>query len=114
MHYLINETERRRVIQMKYNTDHHIIPSQIIKSKEAILGQTKVADHHFNFEKTQREISEKQASKAAEPVDKYYSREDLEKKITALRKQMQQAAKDLDFIEAARLRDEMYALEKLR
>jgi excinuclease ABC subunit B len=114
MHYLINETERRRVIQMKYNTDHHIIPSQIIKSKEAILGQTKVADHHFNFEKTQREISEKQASKAAEPVDKYYSREDLEKKITALRKQMQQAAKELDFIEAARLRDEMYALEKLR
>ncbi|MFN4854220.1 MAG: excinuclease ABC subunit UvrB [Bacteroidota bacterium] len=114
MHYLINETERRRVIQMKYNTDHQIVPSQIIKSKEAILGQTKVADHHFNFEKAQREISEKQGSKAAESVEKYYSREDLEKKITALRKQMQQAAKDLDFIEAARLRDEMYALEKLR
>lgn len=114
MHYLINETERRRVIQMKYNTDHQIVPSQIVKSKEAILGQTKVADHHFNFEKAQRELSEKQGSKAAESIEKYYTREDLEKKITALRKQMQQAAKDLDFIEAARLRDEMYALEKLR
>jgi excinuclease ABC subunit B len=115
MHYLINETERRRAIQMKYNTEHNIVPTQIKKSKEAILGQTKVADHHFNFDKAQRELMEKKDSNlAAEPEAAYLSKEELEKKIAALKKKMQQAAKDLDFIEAARLRDEMYALEKLK
>lgn len=118
MKNLIDETERRRLIQLKYNEENNITPQQIIRSKEAILKQTKVADHHFSFEKANTEFEKKQSSNnsniAAEDETPYFSKAELEAKIAQLKKQMQSAAKNLDFIEAARLRDEMQRLEKLK
>ncbi|MFN5795833.1 MAG: excinuclease ABC subunit UvrB, partial [Bacteroidota bacterium] len=55
MQNLIDETERRRLIQLQYNLENNITPTQIIRSKESILTQTKVADHHFNFDKAAKD-----------------------------------------------------------
>lgn len=119
MQYLIDETERRRLIQLQYNLENNITPQQIIRSKESILGQTKVADHHFNFEKASKEYDKNkpessQNNEAAEEEVKYFSKDQLDKKIAEIKKQMQKAAKELDFVEAAKLRDEMFKLEKLK
>ncbi len=96
----IEETERRRKIQMEYNEAHGITPTQIIKSKETILNSTKVAD----AEKDYGEIPEEK-SIAAESSLEYHTIEDLERLIHSTEMKMKKAAKDLDFMEAARLRD---------
>ncbi|MGK7391864.1 MAG: excinuclease ABC subunit UvrB [Candidatus Cyclobacteriaceae bacterium M2_1C_046] len=111
MRLAIDETERRRKIQMDYNIKHNIKPQTIIRSKEAILGQTSVADskkgkHRFYVEKEDQNI-------AADPVVAYMSKEQLLKTINQTRTAMEKAAKELNFIEAARLRDELLQLEKL-
>lgn len=114
MRKTIDETNRRRGIQQEYNTDHHIVPTQIKKSKESILKQTKVADGDKNEDYTAYEINS-EMSMAADPVISYMSKEQLMKSIEKTKKEMEAAAKKLDFIEAARLRDEMYLLqEKLK
>ncbi|MEZ4923643.1 MAG: excinuclease ABC subunit UvrB [Crocinitomicaceae bacterium] len=108
MRKTIEETNRRRTIQQEYNQDHGITPQAIKKSKESILKQTKVAD---GDKETVYQI-ETEIQMAADPVIEYMSAEQLEKAIKKAKKDMETAAKDLDFIEAARLRDEMFVLEK--
>jgi excinuclease ABC subunit B len=116
MQYLIDETERRRTVQMNYNIEHNITPTQIKRTKEQILGQTKVADHNFNFDKASKqydiENTVNSSIAAEEPTVVYTNRAQLEKDYNKAKKDMQKAAKELDFIEAARLRDKMLSLEK--
>ncbi|QMW00485.1 excinuclease ABC subunit UvrB [Spirosoma foliorum] len=111
MEKAIDETNRRRAIQMEYNTDNGITPMTVLKSKEAIMGQTKVADSkakHFYVEPEEIRI-------AADPVVRYMGKGDLEKMINETQSKMERAAKDLDFLEAARLRDELFQLrDKLK
>lgn len=111
MRKTIDETNRRRGIQELYNHDHGITPRQIKKSKESILMQTKVADREKEEEENLYEINP-ELSLAADPVVQYMSAEQLANAIKKTKKEMEAAAKELDFIEAARLRDEMFALEK--
>lgn len=111
MQKAIDETNRRRAIQMEYNADHGIVPTTVLKSREAIMGQTKVADSkvkHFYVEPEEIRI-------AADPVVQYMGKGDLEKLIAETQSKMERAAKELDFLEAARLRDELFQLrDKLK
>jgi excinuclease ABC subunit B len=111
MREAIDETNRRRSIQMEYNEKHGITPVTILKSKEAILGQTKVADSKREAKNYYE--NEVEPTIAADPVVAYMSVPELEKLAGRTKKQMERAAKDLDFIEAAKLRDEYYELLKL-
>lgn len=107
MQKTIDETERRRKIQQDYNAEHGITPTPLKKSTLTILESTKVADGDGPTDYTQQET----VSLAADPVVQYMSKEQLQKSIDYTRKKMEAAAKELDFIEAARLRDELFALE---
>jgi excinuclease ABC subunit B len=108
MQRTMDETSRRRKIQKEYNTKHGITPTALNKSKEKILGSTKVADGDEIVDYTQYV----EAQMAADPVMQYISTEQLERSAKYVKKQMEIAAKDLDFIEAARLRDELFVLQK--
>lgn len=110
MKLAIDETNRRRSIQMEYNTDHGIVPTSIKKDKEAILKQTGVADKKKGAKKY---YIEEEQSVAADPVVSYMSGDQLDKLLTETKRKMERAAKDLDFMEAARLRDEMLDIEKM-
>ncbi len=110
MQRTIDETNRKREKQLAYNEKHGITPKQIFKSTEAIMGQTVVADSKKEGDKF---YVEKDPELAADPVVQYMSARDIKETIEKTRKEMQKAAKALDFIEAARLRDEIKALEKL-
>ncbi len=110
MQKTIDETARRRALQIKYNEDHGLVPTALKKSKEKILESTKVADGDPSVRYAKYEHSQDLAL-AADPVVAYMTIEQLEKSITFTRKQMEKASKELDFIEAARLRDELFALE---
>lgn len=111
MQKAIDETERRREKQIKYNLDHNLAPRSIIKSKEAIMQQTRVAGKKPGTEKTY--VQPDEISLAAEEKLNYRNKNDLQKLIDRTRKQMETAARDLDFIEAAKLRDELFELQKL-
>jgi excinuclease ABC subunit B len=111
MREAIDETDRRRKIQLDYNIANGITPQTIIRSKESILGQTKVADSKKSMKRYYIEDEEK--SMAADPVVAYLSKDDLTKLIERTKKAMEKAAKELEFMEAARLRDEYLALQKL-
>jgi excinuclease ABC subunit B len=113
MQRTIDETARRRTIQIQYNEDHGMVPTALNKSKERILESTKVADGDQTIRNLKYEYSDN-VPLAADPVVQYMSLEQLEKSIAFTRKQMEKAAKELDFIEAARLRDELFALEALK
>jgi excinuclease ABC subunit B len=114
MQRTIEQTNYRREKQLAYNEANNITPTQIVKSRESILGQTKVADNNFNFDKAAKAYAERDmADIAADPVVQYMSAEQLEKAIAKTRKEMEKAAKELDFISAARLRDELFGLEKM-
>jgi len=108
----IDETNRRRAKQMAYNEEHGITPTTIIRNKDGIMRQTKVADS----KKMPKDyyVEEETQSVAADPVVAYMQSDDLDKVIANTRKKMEKAAKELDFMEAARLRDEMFELEKLK
>jgi excinuclease ABC subunit B len=111
MRSAIDETNRRRSRQIAYNEEHGITPKTIIKSKDAVLGQTKVADskkHAVNYY-----VEPEEASLAADPVLAYLSKNELQKMADKSRKAMEKAAKELDFMEAAKLRDEYLAIQKL-
>jgi excinuclease ABC subunit B len=113
MELAIDETNRRRAIQKAYNEEHGITPKTVFKSRESILGQTVAVDS----KKTSQQkyyAGLVETSVAADPVVQYMDKPALEKMITATKKKMETAAKDLDFIEAARLRDEWQELQKLR
>lgn len=116
MRKTMDETDRRRKKQIQYNFEHNQSPRQIVKSKDSmnsVLAQTRGTTTY----KTGQAYSEAPPSElnlAAEPVYAYMTQEQLEKAIVKTKKSMEAAAKDMDFIEAARLRDEMFALERLR
>lgn len=112
MQIAIDETNRRRSKQIEYNQKHGITPKTVIKSKEAIMDQTKVADSKKGDKKYYIEPANK--TLAADPVVAYMDADGLDKMIKETLRKMEKAAKDLDFIEAARLRDEMMELKKIR
>jgi excinuclease ABC subunit B len=110
MQVAIEETNRRRAVQEEYNKKHGITPKTVLKSKDSILGQTKVADS----KKGKRAyIENEEATLAADPVVAYLGKDDLLKMADRTRKAMEKAAKELEFMEAAKLRDEYTALQKL-
>jgi excinuclease ABC subunit B len=106
----ISETERRRKMQIAYNEEHGLVPTALNKSKEKIMRSTKVADGDPNMRQQKADNAESQLM-VNEPPMMYHSPEELEKAIVSKRKQMEKAAKELDFIEAARLRDELFELQ---
>lgn len=110
MQTAIDETNRRRRIQMDYNKAHGIEPKTILKSREAILEQTKVADSKKGGKKYYVENDTRTI--AADPLIEYLDKNQLKHLLDQTRKKMEMAAKDLDFMEAARLRDELFELEK--
>lgn len=111
MQQAIDETNRRRQIQIDYNKANGITPKTIIRSKDSILGQTKVADSKRSTKNYYAESEE--VSLAADPVVAYLSKDELQKMADRTRKAMEKAAKELEFMEAAKLRDEYLAVQKL-
>ena len=111
MQMAIEETDRRRKIQLDYNLANNIIPKTILKSKDSILGQTKVADSKKSVRNYYVESEE--VTLAADPVVAYLSKDELLKMSERTRKAMEKAAKELEFMEAAKLRDEYMALQKM-
>ncbi len=114
MQRTINETYRRRDIQIAYNTKHGITPTTIRRSKDEIIKQTSIADAKtLGGEPIGRAYVEpEEFNIAADPVVEYLSKPKLQKMLDETQKRMQKAAKELDFMEAARLRDEMFGLQK--
>jgi excinuclease ABC subunit B len=111
MRVTIDKTNKRREKQIEYNTVHGITPTTVTKSREAIIEQTSVMD--FKDGVQQPYIERDEFTIAADPVVHYMSQKELQKAIDTAKKDMMKASKELDFLTAARLRDEMYALEKL-
>jgi excinuclease ABC subunit B len=111
MQNAIDETNRRRKIQQDYNLANGITPRTILKSHDSILGQTKVADSKKTLKRYYIEDEEK--SLAADPVTAYLTKDELVAMSDRTRKAMEKAAKELEFMEAARLRDEYLAIQKL-
>ena len=114
MQKTIDETQRRREKQIAYNIEHNITPTTIIKSKEQIFAQGSVLDVKDYDPSRPYSIgaNEDIITVAAEEQEEYLTIPKMEKKITATKKSMEKAAKDMDFMEAARLRDEMFRLQK--
>lgn len=112
MRVTIEETDRRRDKQIAYNKEHGIVPTTVGKSREAIIEQTSVMDFKGGVQKAYVE-KEMIDTLAADPVVQYMTKAELQKSIEKTRKDMVAAAKDMDFLLAAKLRDEMFALEKI-
>jgi excinuclease ABC subunit B len=108
MEKAISETNRRRSIQMAYNEEHGITPRTILKSAGGHLKGQPSKAASVNYYAGPDEVS-----MAAEPVTAHMNKEELKKLAERTRKSMEKAARELDFMEAARLRDEFLALEKL-
>ena len=110
MQKTMDETERRRAKQIEYNLKHNITPTTVTKSKEQVFAQTSVLDikgydeNNLLVAMTEDHVS----SKVAEEQSDYVTIPQLEKHVQKLKKSMEKAAKDLDFMEAARLRDLMF------
>jgi excinuclease ABC subunit B len=110
MQRTIDETNRRRAIQMEYNIKYNITPRTVRKSKDEIMSKNSILDIRGNQPKYY--VEPETASLAADPVISYMTRDQLEKTIKATEQKMKKAAKDLDFISAAQFRDELFALKK--
>ena len=110
----IEETNRRREIQVSYNIKHGITPTTIIKSTEQIIAQGSVLDVKGYDPANPYSIAPGQdiVTVAAEDQEVYKTIPQLEKAINRVKKEMTKAAKDMDFMEAARLRDEMFRMQK--
>lgn len=106
----IEETNRRRAIQIEYNEAHGITPKTIFKSREAIMEQTSVADSKASSKRYYIEPEEIRI--AADPVVQYMGKSDLEKLMAETQRKMEIAAKELNFLEAARYRDELLQLRE--
>ena len=102
MQKTIDETNYRREKQINYNTQHGLSPKALNKSLGSALGNNSVSTQYY----------ENQALKAAEPESLYLSKPEIEKKIRDARKAMEKAAKDLDFMQAAKWRDEIKAWQE--
>ncbi|MES2690608.1 MAG: excinuclease ABC subunit UvrB [Bacteroidota bacterium] len=112
MQRTIDETNRRRDIQIAYNLEHGITPQTIRKSKDEIMKQTGVADAKGGSSEQHFYVEPEEISLAADPVVQYMSKDQIKKALDETQKRMLKAAKEMDFMEAARLRDEMFALQK--
>ncbi len=109
MERTIRETNRRRAKQKAFNEKYGITPRTIKKSVREILDQTRIASVDAEYEPEQ----ESEASLVADPVVGYMNREELEKAIRDTESKMKEAAKNLEFILAARYRDEINELKKI-
>ncbi|HEY9082334.1 MAG TPA: excinuclease ABC subunit UvrB [Vicingaceae bacterium] len=112
MQKTIDETDRKRTKQLQYNAEHNIVPTALNKSKtsgdKTMFGKSASPDNFYLLDN----ISQ-QPSVAADPVVQYMSKPQLEKLLEETQKRMKDAAKQEDFLEAARLRDEMMELSKM-
>lgn len=112
MQQTIDETNRRREKQIQYNIEHGIVPKTIFKSKEEIISRSTILDIR-DVDKKKKAAEAKMAEPiVAEPASTYDTPKTLEKQIEQTKKAMQKAAAKMDFMEAARLRDVMFNLEK--
>ena len=111
MQRTIDETNRRREKQVAYNIAHGITPKTVTKSKEQIMAQTSVLEIK-GYDPDSPYAVEEIVTRAAEDEAEYTTIPQLEKVINKTKKEMEKAARDLDFMEAARLRDEMFRLQK--
>ena len=102
MQKTMDSTDRKREKQIKYNLDNNLIPMALNKSKNEILGQTKVLDDVYNYDNIDH-----QPGIAADPIVQYMNKDQLQKLLEETQNRMKKAAKSEDFMEAARLRDEM-------
>ena len=117
MQRTIDETGRRRDKQIAYNAEHNITPKTVTKSKEQIFKQTSVLDIKGYDKENKYAVNDELESVAAEESIQYGAAKtpaQLDKLIAQTKKAMEKAAKELDFMEAARLRDEMLRLQKER
>ena len=112
MQRTIDETNRRRIRQIAYNTEHHIIPAGIIKSHKQIMEQTSIADSRISAEVFYTEGDN--VTLVADPVIGFMNELQLNKAIEKTEKEMKKAAKALDFLTAAQLRDELLNLKKAK
>ena len=112
MRNTIDETNRRRLIQIEYNEKNGITPRTVTRSREEILAQRSILDIR-DAEPVKYYVEPEETNLAAEPVLAYATRSQLEKMVAASENKMKKAAKDLDFISAAQFRDEMLALKKM-
>jgi excinuclease ABC subunit B len=112
MRVTIDETNRRRDKQIAYNLEHGITPRTVGKSRAEIIEQTSVMDFKGGVQKAyiEQEVAD---NIAADPIVQYMTKPELQKAIDKTKKDMVAAAKDMDFLLAAKLRDEMFALEKM-
>lgn len=112
MQKTIDGTEYRRIKQMKYNEENGITPTAIVKASREIIGAE--SKRKAAGQKEGKAYSgEGKTGVAADPVVQYMNSEALEKAITKVKKEMEKSAKELDFIQAAQYRDEMYRLQEL-
>lgn len=111
MQKTIDETHRRREKQIQYNIQHNITPTTIRKSVDQIMKQTSVLDIK-GYDKASPYAIDEAVTVAAEEQVAYKTIPQLEKAIKNVKGQMEKAARDLDFMEAARLRDEMFRMQK--
>ena len=111
MQKTIDETSRRRDKQIAYNIKHNITPTTIKKSIAQIMSQTSVLDIKGFDEKSPYAVDEL-VTVAAEDQELYKTIPQMERAITQTKRQMEKAARDLDFMEAARLRDDMFKMQK--
>lgn len=111
MQRTIDECNRRREKQIRYNEEHGIVPKTIFKSREQIFKQGAVLE--IKPPDPMAYVEPEEASLVADPVVEYMTKDQLQKAIQAAKKNMERAAKDMEFMEAAKFRDEMFALEKM-
>ncbi|MFT3748055.1 MAG: excinuclease ABC subunit UvrB [Agriterribacter sp.] len=114
MQRTIDETNRRREKQVAYNIEHNITPTTVKKSKDQVFAQTSVLDiKGYDTSKPYALAPDEDlVTVAAEDQEEYQTVPKMEKAIAKIKKEMEKAARDLDFMEAARLRDEMFAMQK--
>jgi len=113
MQRTIDETNRRREKQVAYNIEHGITPRTITKSKDQVFAQTSVLEiKGYNPDSPYAVETRGGVTVAAEEDDLYVTIPQMEKAIGKIKREMEKAARDLDFMEAARLRDEMFSMQK--
>ncbi|MBR5784604.1 MAG: UvrB/UvrC motif-containing protein, partial [Bacteroidales bacterium] len=119
MQRAIDETNRHREKQINYNREHNIVPRQIVKSTEAILGQTSVidmvAEQRAEYSPKEYKVNTEvvQQQQASEPRATYRNADALKKEIRNVQRNMQKAAKEMNYMEAARYRDMLKELQDM-